>query len=153
MHNDPTSPLDPAALQALRTRVEWLDWALERAIPLPFVKRRVGADAVIGAIPVVGDAAMAALALYIVYEGARIGMPKRKIAHMLARIGLDTMFGAIPFIGDIWDFFYASNSRNLSTLKDYLEASGATRTQLASHTNVGDVLSGEVISKRIKPMS
>jgi hypothetical protein len=131
-------------LQRVRTRLEWLEWFLERSVKIPVLNKRIGGDALVGLIPGVGDAVTAGLALFIVYQAARAGAPVPMLAKMLARVGADTAIGAIPFVGDAWDFFYASSSRNLADLKAHLDQQGVSRTPL----NGGPIIEGEVLRVR-----
>jgi hypothetical protein len=109
---------DPAAI---RQRIEFMEALLERAFTLPGTQRRVGLDAVIGVIPVVGDLLAAALGAWIVWEAHNLGMSRWQIARMSANIGVDTALGAIPVAGDLFDLVFRSNSRNLRIIRRHLD--------------------------------
>lgn len=109
---------DPASV---RRRVEAMEQLLEGVFVVPGLNRRVGLDAILGLVPVVGDAAAAALGAWIVWEARNIGMSKAQLARMGARVGFDTALGLIPFVGDAADFFFRSNTRNLKTIKRHLD--------------------------------
>jgi hypothetical protein len=109
---------DPAAISQ---RVEFVELMLERAFTLPGTNRRVGLDAIIGLIPVVGDLLAAALGAWIVWEARNLGMSRWQIARMSANIGVDTALGAIPFVGDLFDLAFRSNSRNLRIIRKHLD--------------------------------
>ena len=106
---------------AARQRVEMLELLLERSIHLPGFTRPIGLDAVLGLIPVVGDAISAALGAYIIWEARNMGVPKWKLWRMIGNLGVDTAIGAIPLAGDAFDLFFRSNSRNLRILKKHLD--------------------------------
>lgn len=106
---------------ALRKRIEMMEMLLERSIVLPGVNRRIGLDAVVGLIPVIGDVITAAMGAYIIWEARNLGMPKWKIWRMMGNLGFDTALGAIPLAGDAFDFLYRSNSRNLKIIKRHLD--------------------------------
>lgn len=106
---------------AARKRVEMLELLLERSIPVPGFKNPIGLDAIIGLIPVVGDAISAALGAYIIWEARNMGLPKWKIWRMIGNLGVDTAIGAIPLAGDAFDLLFRSNSRNLRILKKHLD--------------------------------
>lgn len=108
---------DPAAIMQ---RLEMLEFLLERSFTLPGFNRAVGLDAIIGLVPVIGDFIAAAIGSYLVWEARNLGLPKWKLARMMAHIGIDTALGAIPFIGDAFDMVYRSNSRNLKIVKDHM---------------------------------
>jgi hypothetical protein len=77
---------------------------------------RFGLDGMVGLIPGIGDSATALISLWFVLEGARLGLPKRKLARMLLNIGLDTAVGAIPVLGDVFDLAWKANRRNYSII-------------------------------------
>ena len=100
-----------------RARIDRLEHLLEGAIRIPGLRTRIGADALIGLIPGVGDAAMAAVGLYLVWEARNLGASRLMLARMLGNIGIDALIGSVPVAGDLFDFFFRSNSRNLKLLK------------------------------------
>lgn len=107
--------------QAIRRRVEALEFALERSIPLPGTGRKVGLDAVVGLVPVAGDLVAALLGMYIVWEARNLGMSKWQLARMSANVVFDTLVGAVPVAGDLFDFLFRSNSRNLKIIRKHLD--------------------------------
>lgn len=109
---------DPAAV---RQRVEAMERLLEGMFVIPGINRRVGLDAIIGLVPVVGDIAAAALGMWTVWEARNLGMGKMALARMTARVGFDTALGAVPLVGDAADLFYRSNTRNVKRIKRYLD--------------------------------
>jgi len=130
MPSSPQPPFDQlfAALRvdandphAARKRIEMLEMLLERSIPIPGFKRPIGLDAILGLIPVVGDAISAALGAYIIWEARNLGLPKWKIWRMVGNLGVDTAIGAIPIAGDVFDVVFRSNSRNIRILKKHLD--------------------------------
>lgn len=131
--------IDPRDTQATRKRIETLEMLLERSIPLPGMDRRIGLDAVLGLVPVVGDVISAALGSYIIWEARNLGLPKWKIWRMVGNLGVDTAIGAIPIAGDAFDVLFRSNSRNLRILKKHLD-----RHVPASQVVEGTVVAGKV---------
>ena len=112
--------LSPNPAATLR-RIKALERLLERSSPLPGLRQRVGVDAALGLVPVVGDVIAAAMSAYLIWEARNLGMSKWQVARMTARVGFDTLVGAIPVAGDIFDFLYSSNSRNLRTIRKHLD--------------------------------
>ena len=109
---------DPAAV---RQRVEAMERLLEGMFTIPGINRRVGLDAILGLVPVIGDVTAAALGMWIVWEARNLGMGKLALAGMTARVGFDALLGAVPLVGDAADFFYRSNTRNLKRIKRHLD--------------------------------
>jgi hypothetical protein len=107
--------------QSVRRRVEALEALLERAFVVPGLNRPVGLDALVGLVPVAGDAIGALLGLYLVWEARNLGMSKWQLARMAGRVGIDSLLGAVPVAGDLFDFLYRSNSRNLKTIRKHLD--------------------------------
>ena len=105
----------------VRRRLDLMERMLEDMVTVPGINRRIGLDAVIGLVPVVGDIAGAAFGSYLLWEARNLGLGKAAMWRMFGRIGLDTAIGAVPFAGDIFDFAYRSNSRNLKTIRKHLD--------------------------------
>ncbi|MBN8838589.1 MAG: DUF4112 domain-containing protein [Sphingomonadales bacterium] len=125
-----TARIDPAILDrlpigrdpaAIRQRIEVMEKLLEGLFVVPGINRRVGLDALLGLVPVVGDLIAAALGAWIVWEARNLGMSRFQLARMSARVGFDALLGVIPVIGDAADFFYRSNTLNLRTIRRHLD--------------------------------
>ena len=82
----------------------------------------MGLDGLLGLIPGIGDTATALVAAYIVLEAARLGVPKRTLARMIANVGIDYVVGLVPLIGDLGDFAWKANRRNARMLREHLLA-------------------------------
>ena len=107
--------------ESVRQRVEAMERLLERLFVIPGTKRQVGLDVILDLVPVVGDAAAAALGAYIIWEARNLGMSKWQISRMAGNVGFDFLLGLIPWVGAIPDFFFRSNSRNLRIIKRHLD--------------------------------
>jgi hypothetical protein len=106
-------------------RLEALSRLLDSAVLIPGTNQRVGVDAVLGLIPAVGDLVSTALSAYLIWEARQLGVPRWKIARMVANVAADTAVGAVPFAGDVFDVFFRANRRNMKILRDHLEKTGA----------------------------
>lgn len=126
---------DPASV---RRRLEAMELLLERALPVPGTHMRIGLDAILGMVPVLGDLLTAALGAWIVWEARNLGMSKLHLARMAGNVGIDTLVGAIPLVGDLFDFAFRSNSRNLRILKRWLD----------KHHPETMIVEGEVVVRR-----
>jgi hypothetical protein len=107
--------------QSVRQRIEMLERLLEGMIEVPGLGRKVGLDAIVGLVPVVGDVVTAGMGLYIVWEARNLGMPKWQLWRMAGNVGIDSLVGAVPVAGDLFDFLYRSNSRNLKIVRKHLD--------------------------------
>lgn len=100
-------------------RVERLAKVLDEAIRLPGTGIKVGLDAVIGLVPVVGDAAGLALGSWFIYEAHRLGAPAELKWKMARNVAIDAAAGFVPVFGDMVDVAYRSNRRNLALLRGH----------------------------------
>lgn len=105
---------EPAGLERARAASQLLDEAVE----IPVVNYKVGLDPVLGLLPISGDAASAALSLYVVAEGARMGASRGTIVRMLANVGIDFAGGAVPVAGTVFDAVWKANERNVNLLEE-----------------------------------
>jgi hypothetical protein len=112
-------PLGRDPLSALR-RIEAMEHLLERSLTIPGTSRKVGLDAVLGLVPVVGDVVAGVLGAYIVWEASNLGLPRWKLWRMAGNVAVDTVLGTVPLAGDAFDFLFRSNTRNLRIVKRHL---------------------------------
>ena len=126
---------DPASV---RRRIEAMEVLLERAFAVPGTNRRIGLDAMIGLVPVVGDIVAAAMGAWLLWEGRNLGMSKFHLARMTGNLAFDTAIGAVPLLGDAFDFLFRSNTRNLRIVKRWLD----------KHHPETRTIEGEVIGRR-----
>jgi len=98
-------------------RLDKLSQLLDNAIPIPGTPFRTGLDGLLGLIPGVGDLLGAGIALYIIFEAARLGCPKRTLLHMLGNVGLEALVGTVPILGDLFDIGWKANVRNVALLR------------------------------------
>jgi hypothetical protein len=87
---------------------------------VPVIGLRVGADAILGLVPGIGDALSGLIGAWLIYEAQRLGIPRSALLRMIANVVFDTAVGAIPIAGDIWDFFFRSNDRNMQILARHI---------------------------------
>ncbi|MGC4033283.1 MAG: DUF4112 domain-containing protein [Tepidisphaeraceae bacterium] len=78
---------------------------------------KVGLDAIIGLVPVAGDAVSFGIGLYPVYLARKHKLGGVVIARMLANLGVDFLAGSVPVAGDVLDVFVKANLKNLALLK------------------------------------
>ena len=102
-------------------RLNGLARLMDTAIQVPGTNIRFGADALIGLVPGIGDAGGALIGLYIVNEARRLGLPKRKLARMVANLGVDATLGAVPLAGDLFDVYFKAHKRNIQIILDHFE--------------------------------
>jgi hypothetical protein len=110
-------------------RLKGLSRLLDSAIAIPGTRYRFGLDAIVGVVPGIGDAIGAVFSLYIIFQAARMGVPKATLARMLGNVGIDTLVGEIPLLGDLFDVGFKSNIRNLALIEQHVARPAAARAQ------------------------
>jgi len=121
-------------------RIRSLARMLDSAFAIPGTKIRVGADPILGLVPVVGDLAGAALSGYIVLASARLGAPPSTLVRMLINIAIDTLVGSVPVLGDMFDVGWRSNMKNADLLESHLR--GSVDSRRANRLVVAVVIGG-----------
>lgn len=116
---DVLAPL--AEVQASRRRLQRLSRFLDEAVRIPGIGIKIGADSVIGLVPVLGDIVGLALSGFVVYEGVKIGAPRPLLLKMTGFAALDALVGFVPLLGDLFDFAFKANRMNARMLEEYLQ--------------------------------
>ncbi len=101
-------------------RVEALAKLMDAQFEIGGVK--VGADSLIGLIPVAGDAISFVIGLYPVMIARKHGLGRIVVGKMLMNLGIDFVAGAVPVAGDLLDVFVKANMKNLELLKKAAES-------------------------------
>lgn len=107
-------------IKAAIARLEHFSRLTDSNIGIPFTKFKIGIDAIIGLVPVIGDAAGLLLSSYVLFEAQRLGVSKRIKLKIILNMLIDFFGGLIPVFGDIFDAIFKANTRNTKLLKDYL---------------------------------
>jgi hypothetical protein len=132
-HRPAAAGVDARRVERLRQLAHLLD---DRFV-IPGTRWRIGLDGLIGLVPGIGDAITTLLALYIVLEARRLGVPLGKLGRMGINVGLDAVLGAVPLLGDLFDVAWKANRRNLALLLDHLDAAAATHQQAQPRAQAG----------------
>jgi len=82
---------------------------------------RFGLDALVGLVPVLGDAATGIVSVYIVLRARSCGAGRTLVARMLGNVLLDTVVGSVPILGSIFDVYFKANNRNIRLLRRHLQ--------------------------------
>ncbi|MGR3468921.1 MAG: DUF4112 domain-containing protein [Shimia sp.] len=111
-------------LQREVDKLERLANRMDALFHIPGTKIRVGADALLGLIPGIGDTVALAPSAYIVYRSRQLGAPWPLVGRMGANAGIDALIGTIPLLGDLFDIGFKGNLRNVAPLKSHLKTKG-----------------------------
>ena len=109
-------PGEEARLKRVRAVADFLDNSLR----VPGIGFPIGWDSVIGLVPGVGDAVTGALAVWIILQARRLGVPKRTLVRMLGNAGVDLAGGTLPLVGDAFDVVFKANRKNLRLIEAHL---------------------------------
>lgn len=123
---DPTPPdveLPPSVDRDAIERMQLVAEVLDESVTVPGTKYRVGLDPVLGVLPVGGDAASAALSLYIVAEATRLGVSTGTVLVMLANVAVDAAGGSVPILGAVFDAAWKANKWNVKLAMEDLAES------------------------------
>ena len=123
---------------SVRRRVEAMEVLLERAFAIPGTNRRIGLDAIVGLVPVLGDIVTAAMGAWLVWEAKNLGMSRFHLARMTGNVAFDTAIGFVPLLGDAVDLLFRSNTRNLRIVKRWLD----------KHHPKTRTIEGEIVERR-----
>lgn len=88
-----------------------------------FLGIRFGWEAVIGLVPMAGDAVGVALALLVFRKCCQVdgGLPNSVQTRMMINIILDFLVGLVPFLGDLADAAFKCNTKNVALLERHLD--------------------------------
>jgi hypothetical protein len=78
---------------------------------------KLGWDAIIGLVPVVGDVVSAAIAVYPIHVANKHSLGKTLQARMAANVLIDWAIGIVPLVGDLFDVGWKANLRNHKLLE------------------------------------
>ena len=98
-------------------RLKLLSERLDNSIKIPGTNQKIGIDAIIGLIPILGDFIGVIFSTYIMYSGIKMGVPSKIAQKMAANIAIEFVLGSIPIIGDIFDALWKANKRNVELIE------------------------------------
>lgn len=108
--------------QAGMTWIKGISYLLDEQFKIPGTNFRFGLDPIMNLVPVLGDIPGFLISAGLLFAMARKGASNKVVVLMGINILLDTVIGGIPIIGQVFDFFFKSNTRNLTLMREhYLE--------------------------------
>lgn len=109
-------------LKALRALARLLDSQFE------VMGVKFGADALVGLIPVAGDAVTLVIGSAALATSVRLRLPWHVNTRILVNLVTDAGLGAIPILGDAFDFFFRPHKRNFRLVEHHVLESAAKQT-------------------------
>lgn len=119
--NPRTESDSTADILETRRRIRRVAELLDSGIGVPGTRLRIGIEALIGLIPIVGDLIGVLLGAYFLYEGARLRVPAPLLVRMTGNVVVDALAGFVPVVGDLADFAFKSNQRNARLLDAHID--------------------------------
>ncbi|MHC2069398.1 DUF4112 domain-containing protein [Bremerella sp. T1] len=102
------------------SRLRTIAHLFDDAVALPGTNIKLGWDAVLGLIPIVGDTATTAVSAYFLWEAYRLGASRWTLVRMVWNVLIDFVVGLVPLVGDIADVTFRANRRNMKLLEKEL---------------------------------
>ncbi|MEI9898983.1 MAG: DUF4112 domain-containing protein [Hyphomicrobium sp.] len=116
--------LEQAEIDAALLRINSLARLMDSLFVIPGTRVRLGVDALLGLVPVVGDVLAQLVAAYLIWEAKQLGVSKLTLWRMVGNTLIDTAIGAVPIVGDAFDVAFKANMKNLRLLERHLEKQG-----------------------------
>ncbi|WP_072370720.1 DUF4112 domain-containing protein [Hyphomicrobium sp. NDB2Meth4] len=130
--------LEQAEVEAALARLNALARLMDSLFVIPGTRLRLGVDALLGLVPVVGDLAAQLVSAYLIMEAKRLGVSNLVLWRMVGNSLIDTVVGAVPLVGDAFDVAFKANIKNMRLLQRHLEKRGYRATSPG-----GNVIDGE----------
>ena len=99
-------------------RLKLLSERLDELTKIPGTNQKIGIDAIIGVIPILGDFIGVVFSTYIMYSGIKMGVSSKVLTKMAANIAIEFIIGWIPIIGDVFDILWKANKRSVELIED-----------------------------------
>lgn len=109
-----------ARQEAVLQRLDRFSRFTDSSIRIPFTRFELGAEAIIGLIPGIGDLAGLILSGYVLLEARRAGASGATQRRMVRNMLIDFVGGLVPVVGDAFDAIYKANTRNTRLLRNEL---------------------------------
>ena len=115
-------------------QIDQLARIMDSAVKLPIIGR-VGLDAVLDLIPVVGNFAGAAVSLTLIARALQYGPPASLVSRMLSNVLVDVILGAIPLVGPLADLWFKANDRNAALMREFLDSRPSDQSEIGGSEN------------------
>lgn len=94
-----------ALVRTKEEQAEAIAHVLDDVLRVPATRMRIGADPLIGLIPVVGDAIATCLGAVILVIARQLNVPWHIVRTMAFNQLKNGLIGAVPIIGDVYSFY------------------------------------------------
>ncbi|OFX02353.1 MAG: hypothetical protein A3E78_08960 [Alphaproteobacteria bacterium RIFCSPHIGHO2_12_FULL_63_12] len=90
---------------------------------------RFGADAIVGLVPVLGDAVTLLAGSAALATSMRLRLPWHVHARIAGNLVTDAAIGAVPLLGDAFDLFFRSHKRNFRLVERHVLKRAAAQSK------------------------
>lgn len=111
--------MNQQSLQPLR-RLARFSRLMDGWIKIPFLRKGFGLDAILAAVPVLGDAAGFFLTLYSLRLARAAGVPHQRLMPAYRLAVADALFGTLPVVGVFFDIAMRPSTKVLAISEAYL---------------------------------
>lgn len=106
------------------SELEWLVDLMDSRFTIPGTQIRLGLDALLGLVPLVGDGLSTVISGYIFQRLRKFDLPWYVQARMVGNIFFDFALGTVPVIGDLLDIGFKANRANVTLAQKHLKKTG-----------------------------
>ena len=110
--------------RAILNQLDFIADLMDSRFVIPGTSIRLGFDALIGLVPVVGDTVSLLISSYLIKLAHDLEMPAHVKLRMGGNIFADWLIGLVPFVGDALDIGWKANKKNAALVRRHLERSG-----------------------------
>jgi hypothetical protein len=111
-----------ASVSSKEQQAEKIAHILDDVIRIPGTTIRIGADPLVGLVPVVGDAIAALGGTAILVIARQLNLSWLAVSRMAYNQLKNGLIGAIPFLGDLYSMGFKSNAINAALLLRMVKA-------------------------------
>jgi len=113
----PASSPDAAGARELVAFCDKVAWLLDDCLRIPGTRFRFGLDAIVGLVPLAGDAVGFVVSAATIAKAARAGVSKPLLWKMGRNVAIDFFGSLVPIFGDAFDAVFKAHRRNFELLR------------------------------------
>jgi hypothetical protein len=114
--------------------LDLVSYVMDRCFEIPGTDIRVGLNAILLFLPLLGDIIPAMVSMGILVIGLNhYRVPRIVAARMVLNSLLDISIGWIPVVGDLFDIWFKADTRNVRLLQEYAGWGGPPRRGTGRH--------------------